>query len=123
MTSTILRRVVLQGVQALSELVSWAAGRISIMAGGGVRRNNVEELVRRSGVCEVHSSGSRYEPPPLQCAVVFFFHVVVFHCYFICQKTRDSTYGLYQAHLWLPLWEPAFFPITSEKGSLSTTIG
>lgn len=43
-----------EGAEALAELVSQAAGRLVVLAGGGVRAGNVAELVRRSGVAEVH---------------------------------------------------------------------
>lgn len=47
-----------QGAPVIKELVERAAGRISIMAGAGVRPENVAELIRLSGVVEVHSSAS-----------------------------------------------------------------
>ena len=46
------------GVEQLRQLVEQSAGRIHIMAGGGVRAHNAEEIVRRSGVREVHSRGT-----------------------------------------------------------------
>jgi copper homeostasis protein len=45
----------LEGVETLAALVAQSAGRIAIMAGVGVRASNVAELVRRSGVREVHA--------------------------------------------------------------------
>lgn len=45
-----------QGADALAQLVRRAAGRIAIMAGGGVNADNVRELVARSGVSECHGS-------------------------------------------------------------------
>ena len=45
----------LEGGEAIAALVRQAGGRIAIMAGGGVRPANVGELVRRSGVDEVHA--------------------------------------------------------------------
>jgi copper homeostasis protein len=47
-----------QGADALARLVWQAAGRIAIMAGGGVNADNVRELVTRTGVTECHSSAS-----------------------------------------------------------------
>ena len=44
---------------ALRRLVDHADGRISIMAGGKVRGENVAEIVRRSGVREVHARCER----------------------------------------------------------------
>jgi copper homeostasis protein len=45
----------LEGAEVIGALVEQAAGRIAIVAGGGVRAPNVKELVRRTGVTEVHS--------------------------------------------------------------------
>lgn len=44
----------LEGAEKLAELVVRARGRIGILAGGGVRPANVSEIVRRTGVSEVH---------------------------------------------------------------------
>ncbi|NHC44498.1 copper homeostasis protein CutC [Motilibacter sp. K478] len=43
-----------EGVAALAALVQQAAGRIGVLAGGGVRPHNVADLVARTGVQEVH---------------------------------------------------------------------
>jgi copper homeostasis protein len=43
------------GVPQIARLVAQAAGRIVILAGGGVRAHNVREIVRRCGVREVHA--------------------------------------------------------------------
>ncbi len=45
----------LEGATALRDLVDLADGRITILAGGGVRFQNVEEVVEESGVVEVHA--------------------------------------------------------------------
>jgi copper homeostasis protein len=45
----------LEGSAKLRALVEQSAGRIAILAGGGVRESNVRELVSRSGVKEVHT--------------------------------------------------------------------
>jgi len=45
----------LDGADALREMVERAGASLSIVAGGGVRAPNVAELVRRSGVREVHA--------------------------------------------------------------------
>jgi copper homeostasis protein len=47
-----------EGAGRIATLLDLAAGRIGIVAGGGVRAHNVGELVRRSGVAEVHSRTS-----------------------------------------------------------------
>jgi copper homeostasis protein len=47
----------LDGADSIRALVDQAAGRIAVMAGGSIRESNVEEIVRRSGVREIHSRG------------------------------------------------------------------
>lgn len=47
----------LEGSTRIASLLERAAGRIHIMAGGGIREENVAEVVRRSGVSEVHVRG------------------------------------------------------------------
>ena len=44
----------LDGADQLRRLVDLAAGRISILAGGGITPDNVAELLHRSGVHQVH---------------------------------------------------------------------
>lgn len=44
------------GAEQIAALVEQAAGRIGILAGAGVRPGNVADLVRRTGVREVHGS-------------------------------------------------------------------
>ncbi len=46
----------IEGADALAALNKKANGRISILAGGGIRSHNVVELVRSTGVREVHFS-------------------------------------------------------------------
>ncbi|GLI65870.1 hypothetical protein VaNZ11_009506 [Volvox africanus] len=46
----------LQGADAIAGLVHRSAGRITILAGGGVTPANAAELVRHTGVTEIHSS-------------------------------------------------------------------
>ena len=45
-----------EGTAKIAELVRLAAGRIGILAGGGVNASNVAALVRTTGVREVHLS-------------------------------------------------------------------
>ena len=45
-----------QGEEQLSKLVGQAAGRIVILAGAGVNGNNMDELIAKTGVREVHGS-------------------------------------------------------------------
>jgi copper homeostasis protein len=47
---------VMAGLETLADLVALAGDRISILPGGGVRPDNVADLVARTGVREVHGS-------------------------------------------------------------------
>jgi copper homeostasis protein len=49
----------IQGVETLARLQQHAAGRIAILPGGGVRAENAREIVRRTGVTQVHARGSQ----------------------------------------------------------------
>jgi copper homeostasis protein len=49
----------LDGVPEIAALVKRAAGGVTVMAGGGVREENVQEIVHRTGVSEVHVRGTR----------------------------------------------------------------
>jgi copper homeostasis protein len=49
----------LEGVATIGALVKRANGAIAVMAGGSVREENVQEVVQRSGVTEVHVRGTR----------------------------------------------------------------
>lgn len=53
-------KTALDGVEGLRRLVEQSAGRVHVMAGGSVREDNAEEIVRRSGVREIHSRGIAY---------------------------------------------------------------
>ena len=46
----------MEGASVIAQLVEKAAGRIKIMPGSGVSETNVADLVRYTGVTEVHSS-------------------------------------------------------------------
>lgn len=46
----------MEGASNIARLLSKAAGRIQLMPGSGVNENNVADLVRFTGVTEVHSS-------------------------------------------------------------------
>ena len=46
----------IEGADRLRALVKAGDGRITILAGGGIRAGNVGEVVARTGVTEVHSS-------------------------------------------------------------------
>lgn len=47
-----------QGLDRLTRLVDQAAGRIAILAGGGVAEQNLREIVDQTGVREVHAGSS-----------------------------------------------------------------
>jgi copper homeostasis protein len=49
----------LDGVAQIASLVKRAAGAVTVLAGGSVREENVQEIVHRSGVAEVHVRGTR----------------------------------------------------------------
>jgi copper homeostasis protein len=55
-------RTAAQGAPTLAALVRAAAGRITIMAGGGVRAANVATLIAETGVAEVHAGLEEPEP-------------------------------------------------------------
>ncbi len=50
------------GIEALSDIIGIADGRISIMPGSGVTIDTIDSLLNRLAVHEVHSSCSRSEP-------------------------------------------------------------
>lgn len=54
------------GIQRISALVQQAAGRIIVMPGGGIQEENVAEIVRQSGVNEVHLSASSITESPMR---------------------------------------------------------
>lgn len=53
----------LTGAAGLARLVEASAGRVAVMAGGGVRPQHVAELVARTGVRDVHLSARRLVTP------------------------------------------------------------
>ncbi|MEX2179245.1 MAG: copper homeostasis protein CutC [Gemmatimonadaceae bacterium] len=55
----------LDGAEAIGALARRGAGQITVMAGGGVREDTVQELVHRSGVGEVHVRGTRPARAPM----------------------------------------------------------
>ena len=58
----------IDGASAIGALVKRASGQIEIVAGGGVREENVQELVHRTGVREVHVRGTRVLDVPMSGA-------------------------------------------------------
>lgn len=57
---------VMAGLNSLASLVKQAAGRITILPGGGVRPELVTEIIRRTGVTEVHLSARCAEDSPMR---------------------------------------------------------
>ncbi len=53
-----------RGLSLLQQAVNVAAGRISIMAGSGVTAANASQILKRSGVQELHASCSSVKPLP-----------------------------------------------------------
>ena len=51
-----LQKTALEGAPVLARLVTQAAGRITIMPGGGVRPANIAQLIKETGATEYHSS-------------------------------------------------------------------
>ena len=45
----------IEGSDTIAALVDQASGRITVLAGGGIRAHNVRELIERTGVREVHA--------------------------------------------------------------------
>jgi copper homeostasis protein len=45
----------LAGIEPLANLVRIAGNRISILAGGGIKPESVREIVRKTGVREIHA--------------------------------------------------------------------
>ncbi|GIV79153.1 copper homeostasis protein CutC [Litorilinea aerophila] len=56
----------LEGSELLAQLVQQAAGRIGIMAGGGITERNVRRIVSLTGVQEIHLSGRSAVAAPVQ---------------------------------------------------------
>ncbi len=54
------------GAAAIARHVAAAAGRPAIVAGAGIRPDNVLDVVRRTGVREVHLSATAWQPGPMQ---------------------------------------------------------
>lgn len=54
------------GIPMLANLVSTAGKRIVIIAAGGIRATNALEIVRQTGVAEVHAGLRSHVPSPMQ---------------------------------------------------------
>jgi copper homeostasis protein len=51
-----------EGIEVLGRLVRSASGRIAVMAGGGLKPENIRQVVESTGVPEVHFSARRAVP-------------------------------------------------------------
>ena len=49
----------LEGVELLRQLYQRAAGRIAVMAGGGVKRGNIPALYEKTGITAYHTTGRK----------------------------------------------------------------
>ena len=47
------------GADTIREMIQYAAGRIEILPGGGIKAGNVEQVVARTGCTQIHLSGHR----------------------------------------------------------------
>ncbi|MEQ9414255.1 MAG: copper homeostasis protein CutC, partial [Cyclobacteriaceae bacterium] len=56
----------IEGVSLINELVKKANGRITIMAGSGVNENTVSEIVKTTGVNEIHFSATAFTDSVMQ---------------------------------------------------------
>ena len=56
----------LEGADLIGRLVRRAGERLAVMAGGGVRARNAAEVVRRTGVRELHSGPIRHVDGPMR---------------------------------------------------------
>jgi copper homeostasis protein len=52
----------LEGVEQLARLQKQAAGRVRLMAGGGVRQHNLGKIVAQTGITELHTSLAKSLP-------------------------------------------------------------
>ncbi|MFH0256131.1 copper homeostasis protein CutC [Vibrio rumoiensis] len=51
-----------QGVNVIAEMVEQAQGRFSIMAGAGVNMDNAAQIIKQTGILEIHLSGKTTRP-------------------------------------------------------------
>ena len=55
-----------EGIPVLREMVRWSAGRVAVLAGGGISESNALRIVRETGVREIHLRGSIVEDSAMQ---------------------------------------------------------
>lgn len=56
------RASVLDGARTVAGMIRYAAGRIEILPGGGIRRHNVKEIIARTACSQVHVSPHKVCP-------------------------------------------------------------
>lgn len=56
------RSTAVEGISLIRQLVARSAGRIAIMPGSGVKEQNIVEIIRETGVSEIHIHPDRKEP-------------------------------------------------------------
>jgi copper homeostasis protein len=59
------KNTALEGLDCIKRMVRLAAGRTIIMAGGGIKQDNVATIVAQSGVSEVHFSARKVTSSPM----------------------------------------------------------
>jgi copper homeostasis protein len=52
-----LKKTAMEGAATIAQLITQAAGRITIMPGGSVRSSNISDLAKQTSATEFHSSG------------------------------------------------------------------
>ncbi len=67
------KKSVPEGLDLLVKLQTYAAGRISIMPGGGITLGNVGQVIRSTGITEIHASCTRPVGSPAKELVDFGF--------------------------------------------------
>jgi copper homeostasis protein len=58
------RPTAFEGVETLRSMVERSGGRLAVMAGGGLRIEHLEDLIRGCGVCEIHLGSAVSGTPP-----------------------------------------------------------
>ena len=59
------KNTALAGLDCISALVRQAAGRVIILAGGGINEHNVGSILAHSGVSEIHFAARKTMPSPM----------------------------------------------------------
>lgn len=65
---------VLEGADLIAQLVNHAQGRIEILPGGGISLKNIAEILRRTGVAQIHAAflAARPEPSTSNNAAIYY---------------------------------------------------